>query len=187
MAGGIVKIKSVLADEANVQRAVTRLAHQALSRNRDGDVCLVGVRTRGVPLARRVADRMAQLSGRAVDVGALDVALYRDDLTELAPQPRVGATEVPFPVAGRRLILVDDVIYTGRTARAALDAIVQLGRPAGVQLMVLVDRGHRELPIRPDYVGFNVPTSRLEVVTVRLAEIDGDTAIWLCDLPGAAR
>jgi pyrimidine operon attenuation protein/uracil phosphoribosyltransferase len=176
-----MRFKAVLADEAAVRRTIERLAHQALDRNREADVCLVGIRTRGVPLAHRLAGRMREISGREVEVGALDVALYRDDLTELSPQPRVGKTDVPFPVTGRRLILVDDVIYTGRTARAALDAIVQLGRPASVQLMVLVDRGHRELPIKPDYVGFNVPTSRLEVVTVRLTEIDGDTAIWLCE------
>lgn len=178
-----MRVKAVLADEEKVERAVARLAHQALDRNRGGDVCLVGIRTRGYPLARRLAGRMAEIAGRGIDVGALDVMLYRDDLTELAPQPRVGATEVPFPVAGRQLILVDDVIYTGRTARAALDAVIQLGRPAGVQLLVLVDRGHRELPIRPDYVGFNVPTSRHEVVAVRLTEVDGDTQVLLCDRP----
>jgi pyrimidine operon attenuation protein/uracil phosphoribosyltransferase len=141
----------------------------------------VGIRTRGVPLSQRLARTLRELTGRSVDVGALDITLYRDDLTEIAENARLNATHIDFPVARRNVVLVDDVIYTGRTARAAMDAVVQLGRPASIQLLVLVDRGHRELPIRADYVGFNVPTSQRELVHVRLLETDGGDEIQLLE------
>jgi pyrimidine operon attenuation protein/uracil phosphoribosyltransferase len=169
----------MLADKTKIDRTLTRLAHQVLERNADEDVCLVGIRTRGVPLSGQLAEKLLSLTGRNVDVGALDITLYRDDLTEIAETARLNGTHISFPVARRRVVLVDDVIYTGRTARAAMDAVIALGRPASIQLAVLVDRGHRELPIRADFVGFNVPTEQRELVHVRLWETDGEDEIQL--------
>lgn len=174
-----MRFKASLADAQRIDRALMRLAHQILDRNGGADMCLVGIRTRGVPLSERLARNLRSLTGRAVDVGALDITLYRDDLSEIAEAARVNATHIGFPVAKRQVVLVDDVIYTGRTARAAMDAVVALGRPASIQLAVLVDRGHRELPIRADYVGFNVPTEQRELVHVRLRETDGGDEIQL--------
>lgn len=180
--GGIlVRFKAVLADAEKIDRMLMRLAHQILDRNGGADLCLAGIRTRGVPLSERLAANLLLLTGRAVDVGALDITLYRDDLTEIEGGARLNGTRIPFPVAKRSLVLVDDVIYTGRTAHAAMDAVIALGRPASIQLAVLVDRGHRELPIRPDYVGLNVPTSEAEVVAVRLRETDGENEIQLLE------
>jgi pyrimidine operon attenuation protein/uracil phosphoribosyltransferase len=159
-------------DAADLRRAVTRIAHEIVERNHGADdVVLVGLYTRGVALARRLGDAIASFEGVAVPVGALDVAFYRDDIG-LRPITPAGPTEVP-DVTGRVVVLVDDVLFTGRTARAALDALLELGRPEAVQLAVLVDRGHRELPIRADYVGKNLPTKVVEDVRVRLAETDG--------------
>jgi pyrimidine operon attenuation protein/uracil phosphoribosyltransferase len=159
------------ADE--IRRALTRMAHEIVERNAGvEDVVLIGMRTRGVPIARRLAERIREFEGRAVPVGELDVTLYRDDLFRRAPRP-VGPTRIPVNVTDKRVVLVDDVLYTGRSVRAALDALVDLGRPRAVQLLVLIDRGHRELPIRPDYVGKNVPTARDETVEVHLVETDG--------------
>lgn len=161
----------------DVRRAITRMAHEIVERNAGvDDVVLVGLRTRGVPLARRLAQRILEFEERQVPVGELDVTLYRDDLIGRAPRT-LGPTRVPVDVTGKRVVLVDDVLYTGRTVRAALDALIDLGRPRSVQLLVLVDRGHRELPIRPDYVGKNVPTARDEAVQVHLSEVDGDDAV----------
>ncbi len=174
-------MKAILADAQKIDRALMRLAHQIVDRNGGADICLVGIRTRGVPLSARLAKNIRTLTGRAVDVGALDITLYRDDLTEIADSARLNGTHVDFPVAGRTVVLVDDVIYTGRTARAAMDAVVQLGRPRSIQLAALVDRGHRELPIRPDYVGINVPTSQEEAVAVHLFETDGEDEVRLMD------
>lgn len=180
-----MRIKAVLADAQKIDRTLLRLAHQILDRNGpSGDVCLVGIRTRGVPLSMRLAANLRALTGRDIDVGALDITLYRDDLREIADGARLTATHIPFPVSKRSLVLVDDVIFTGRTARAAMDAVVALGRPSSIQLAVLVDRGHRELPIRADYVGLNVPTSDRELVAVRLAETDGENRIELVERPG---
>jgi pyrimidine operon attenuation protein/uracil phosphoribosyltransferase len=176
-----MRIVSSLADAQKIDRALMRLSHQVLDKNGDGDLCLVGIRTRGVPLSQRLAQNLFELIGRRVDVGALDITLYRDDLTEIAESARLNATHIDFPVARRTVVLVDDVIYTGRTARAAMDAIIQLGRPALIQLLTLVDRGHRELPIRADYVGFNVPTSQNELVRVKLVETDGENEIQLLE------
>ena len=171
-------IKATLMEEAAVSRAVSRIAHEIVERN-DGTegVALIGIRRRGVPLAHRIAENIARFEGVQVPVGELDIMLYRDDLTAIGDMPRVSRTSVPFSVTDRRIVIVDDVIYTGRTARAAIDAIFALGRPARIQLAVLVDRGHRELPIRADYVGKNIPTSHNEVVAVQLPEFDGVTAV----------
>jgi pyrimidine operon attenuation protein/uracil phosphoribosyltransferase len=165
--------KTQVLDEAGIERALTRIAHEILERAGGTEaLVLVGIRTRGVSLARRIADRLEAIEGVKVPVGALDITLYRDDLGLKAEAPILRGTDIPFPVAGKTLVLVDDVLYTGRTIRAALDAIMDLGRPRMIQLAVLVDRGHRELPIRPDYVGKNLPTARREIVQVQLREHD---------------
>ncbi len=163
------------ADE--VRRALARIAHEVLERSRGGaHVVLVGVHTRGVPLARRLAALIREFEGVEVPIGSLDIALYRDDVVLRGPVPAVGSN-IPVPVDGRQVVLVDDVLFTGRSVRAAMDAVMDLGRPEVIQLAVLVDRGHRELPIRADYVGKNVPSSRSERVAVRLEEVDGEDAV----------
>ena len=162
-------------DADRMARALTRIAHEILERNRGLDeLALVGIRTRGVPLARRLARTLREINGDDVPTGALDITLYRDDLMRHAvgPQPVVRQTEIPFSIDDRKILLVDDVLYTGRTIRAALDALIDFGRPRAIQLIVLVDRGHRELPIKADYVGKNLPTSLRQSVQVRLQEID---------------
>lgn len=170
--------KAQLLDEAALDRALTRIAHEILEKNSGmADLTFVGLRTRGVTLAQRLANRVAAIEGVKPPVGALDITLYRDDLGLKAEQPVVRGTEIPFDVTGKTVILVDDVLFTGRTIRAALDAIMDLGRPRAIQLAILVDRGHRELPIRPDYVGKNLPTSRRETVAVRLKEHDGEDRV----------
>ena len=163
-------------DADRMSRALTRIAHEILERNRGLDeVAIVGIRTRGVPIARRLAQLLREINGDHVPTGSLDITLYRDDLMRNAvgPQPVVRRTEIPFSIDDRRILLVDDVLYTGRTTRAALDALIDFGRPRAIQLVVMVDRGHRELPIKADYVGKNVPTSLKQSVQVRLQEIDG--------------
>lgn len=168
--------KATVMDPETMRRAVTRMAHEIVERNKGAStLCLVGIHRRGVHLAARLADAIANAEGVRIPVGTLDVTGYRDDrdVRTRPPSDADTATQIPFEVAGRRIILVDDVLYTGRTVRAALDALIDRGRPASIQLAVLVDRGHRELPIRPDYVGKNLPTSSREMVTVRLAESDG--------------
>ncbi|MGA8942080.1 MAG: bifunctional pyr operon transcriptional regulator/uracil phosphoribosyltransferase PyrR [Thermoactinomyces sp.] len=164
--------EKVILDEASIRRALTRIAHEILERNKGIDDCvIVGIKTRGIYLAKRLKERIFQIEGKSLPGGELDITLYRDDLTEKSDQPKVRDTDVPN-VDGKKVILVDDVLFTGRTVRAAMDALIDLGRPQMIQLAVLIDRGHRELPIRPDYVGKNVPTSRSEVVSVHLKEID---------------
>jgi len=171
-------MKAVM-DDTDVARAVRRIAHEITERNRGvGDVLLIGIHSRGVPLAERIRAELASIEGTAVAVGRLDIGLYRDDLGA-RPAPVIGRTDVPVSLAGRTVVLVDDVLYTGRTIRAALDALADIGRPARVQLAVLVDRGHRELPIRPDYVGKNLPTAEKERVTVHLTEVDDNDGVWL--------
>jgi pyrimidine operon attenuation protein/uracil phosphoribosyltransferase len=163
-------------DADRMSRALTRIAHEILERNRGLDeIALVGIRTRGVPLARRLARALREINGDDVATGALDITLYRDDLMRnpVGPQPVVRSTEIPFSIDDRKILLVDDVLYTGRTIRAALDALIDFGRPRAIQLVVMVDRGHRELPIKADYVGKNLPTSARQSVRVRLQEIDG--------------
>ncbi len=158
----------------DLRRALARIAHEIVERNRGVDgLVLVGLRTRGAPLARRLAKTLQELEDVAVPLGELDITLYRDDLTRRRLQPRVGPSDVPVSLTDRAVVLVDDVLFTGRSVRAALDAIMDFGRPSSVQLAVLIDRGHRELPIRPDYVGKNVPTALDEEVQVRLEETDG--------------
>jgi len=167
----------------DMERALTRIAHEIVERNKGaGNLALVGVHTRGVPIAEFIAAKISQFEGVEVAVGKLDITLYRDDLSEIALQPVVKRTEVPFDVHGLKIVLVDDVLYTGRTARAALDALIDMGRPSVIQYAVLVDRGHRELPIRADYVGKNVPTSGTEVIKVKLESIDGSEAVELWEL-----
>jgi pyrimidine operon attenuation protein/uracil phosphoribosyltransferase len=166
----------VVMDGDRLARSLTRIAHEIVERNRGiEDLALVGIRERGVPIARRIAKQLLEITGRHVPTGALDITLYRDDLMRQAvgPQPLVRSTDIPFNLDDRLILLVDDVLYTGRTIRAALDALIDFGRPKAIQLVVLVDRGHRELPIKADYVGKNVPTSRRESVQVRLEEVDG--------------
>jgi len=166
----------VVMDAARMARTIARIAHEIVERNRGlDDLALVGVRTRGVPIARRIAQAVEEIAGTAVPVGSLDITLYRDDLMRhtVGPQPVVRRTDIPFSIDDRRILLVDDVLYTGRTVRAALDALIDFGRPRAIQLVVLVDRGHRELPIKPDYVGKNLPTAPHESVQVRLVEVDG--------------
>lgn len=172
----------VVLDARDVSRALTRISHEILERNRGADnLVIVGLHTRGVPLAHRVAERIAAVEGREVEVGELDVTLYRDDLRS-NPTRSPQRTKVP-PIDGQTVVLVDDVLYSGRTIRAALDALGDLGRPAAVRLAVMVDRGHRELPIRADHVGKNLPTARSERIDVRLAESDGidEVRIWSSD------
>ena len=170
----------VVMDADRVGRTLTRIAHEIVERNRTlDDLALVGIRSRGEHLARRLAEQLRQIAGRALPTGALDITLYRDDLMRHAvgPQPLVRSTDIPFSIDDRIILLVDDVLYTGRTVRAALDALIDFGRPQAIQLVVLVDRGHRELPIKADYVGKNLPTSRRESVQVRLEEVDGDDEV----------
>jgi pyrimidine operon attenuation protein/uracil phosphoribosyltransferase len=167
---------SVVLDADRISRALTRIAHEILERNHGTDeLALIGIRTRGVPLARRLAQTIREVSHRDIPTGALDITLYRDDLMRaaVAAQPVVRKTEIPFSIDDKRILLVDDVLYTGRTIRAALDALIEFGRPKTIQLVVLVDRGHRELPIKADYVGKNVPTALTQSIQVHLQEIDG--------------
>ena len=163
-------------DADRISRSLTRIAHEIIERNRGvDDLALVGIRTRGVPLARRIGHILRDITHHDVPTGALDITLYRDDLmrTAVGAQPLIRRTEIPFSIDDKRILLVDDVLYTGRTIRAALDALIEFGRPKAIQLIVLVDRGHRELPIKADYVGKNIPTSLSQSVQVRLMEIDG--------------
>lgn len=179
-----LSFKAHLLDQDEVARALTRIAHEIIERNKGADnLALVGIHTRGVPLAERLARLIEQFESVAPQLGKLDITLYRDDLSEIALQPVVRKTEVPFDLNGMRIVLVDDVLYTGRTVRAGLDALIDLGRPEVIQLAVLIDRGHRELPIRADYVGKNVPTSRQEVVKVKIGSVDGSEGVDLMELP----
>ncbi len=175
-----MKAPATILTAEDIRRAVRRIAHEILERNRGlEDVVLVGMRTRGVPLAKRLADALQEFEGQEVPVGALDIGLYRDDIPYLEIGPRLQATDLPTDIAGKRVVLVDDVLYTGRTVRAAMDALVDFGRPRAIRLAVLVDRGHRELPIRADHVGKNVPTSREEIVRVHLEEVDGEDGVTI--------
>jgi pyrimidine operon attenuation protein/uracil phosphoribosyltransferase len=172
----------VVMDADRIGRTLTRIAHEIVERNKGtDDLALVGVRTRGVPIARRIARTLREITGHEVPTGSLDITLYRDDLMRHAvgPQPLVRRTDIQFSIDDRKILLVDDVLYTGRTTRAALDALIDYGRPKAIQLIVLVDRGHRELPIKADYVGKNLPTALEESVQVRLIEIDGEDEVVL--------
>jgi pyrimidine operon attenuation protein/uracil phosphoribosyltransferase len=170
---GLIEKKKIM-DETAMRRAITRIAHEVIERNKGvTNLVVVGIRRRGGPLAERLAAKIGEIEGVVIPVGLLDITLYRDDLTALGPQPLVHRTEVGFDINGKIVVLVDDVLYTGRTVRAAMDALTDLGRSRSIQLAVLVDRGHRELPIKADFVGKNVPTSSRETVSVRVREIDG--------------
>jgi pyrimidine operon attenuation protein/uracil phosphoribosyltransferase len=165
--------KTIIMDEQAIRRGLIRIAHEIIENNKGVEnLVLVGIRTRGVPLAERLATEIKRIEGVSLPVGILDITLYRDDLSTLSYQPVVHQTQIPVDISGKKIVLIDDVLYTGRTVRAALDAIIDIGRPKVIQLAVLVDRGHRELPIRADYVGKNVPTSSKEVVGVQLMPVD---------------
>jgi pyrimidine operon attenuation protein/uracil phosphoribosyltransferase len=174
--------EKVIMSAQEMRRALTRIAHEVVEQNQGcEDVVVVGIYTRGVTLARRLAACIRGIEGLDVPVGALDIGLYRDDLSDLELPPKLHPSDIPSDIAGKRVVLVDDVLYTGRSTRAAMDALVDFGRPQYVQLAVLVDRGHRELPIRADYVGKNLPTSRKEEVEVRLVEVDGSDEVVIVD------
>lgn len=174
----VMTYKSTLMSREDIDRALRRIAHQIIEKNHGVEnLCLIGIRTRGVPLSYRISEHIRMIEGRSPLVGELDITLYRDDLSKVSDLPTVNGSKVDFEVEGMTIVLVDDVIYTGRTARAALDAVMQLGRPSRVQLCALVDRGHTELPIKANYIGKNVPTSLDEVIAVRLHEVDGEDAV----------
>lgn len=162
-----------LMDDKAINRAITRIAHEILEKNKGArDIILIGIKTRGVPLANRLAKRIKDIEDVQVDVGMVDITLYRDDLSKQSIDPIIHGSKIDYSINNKKVILVDDVLFTGRTVRAALDALVDMGRPQSIQLAILVDRGHRELPIRADYVGKNVPTSKEEIVKVKLEETD---------------
>ena len=172
------KYKATLMDEAAVGRALKRISHEIIERNNGSDnICLVGVKRRGAPLAEIIADNIYNIEGKVIPTGVLDITFYRDDLSEQTCDPVLSPCDIPFSVTEKNVILVDDVLYTGRTARAAMEAIMQFGRAASIQFAVLVDRGHRELPIRGDYVGKNVPTSKNEIIAVKIPPYDDVTAV----------
>lgn len=176
------KAKARIMDEAAMDRALSRIAHEVTERNQGTDkLALIGIQRRGVPLAKRLAERILSFEGVQVPVGILDITFYRDDLSLLDDHPLVKDTDIPFPISGMDMVMVDDVLYTGRTARAAMDAIMDIGRPRTIQFAVLIDRGHRELPIRADYVGKNVPTSQDEVVHVCVTEVDDRDEVLIAE------
>ncbi len=172
--------KAIIMDEAAVNRALKRISHEILERNNGCEnVFIIGIKRRGVPLAQKIVDNIEQIEGTRVEMGVLDITFCRDDLKPTADEPILNRSDIPFDVTGKKIILVDDVLYTGRTVRAAMDALMSLGRAAAIQLAVLVDRGHRELPIRGDYVGKNVPTSKLERIEVKIPPYDNVTSVQL--------
>jgi pyrimidine operon attenuation protein/uracil phosphoribosyltransferase len=184
-AGPRLREKAQVLDDAALDRALTRIAHEILERNGGAkELAFVGLRTRGVTLAQRLAVKLTAIDGTTVPVGTLDITLYRDDL-DMRGAPVIRGTDIPFSIKNKTVVLVDDVLFTGRTIRAALDALIDLGRPKMIQLAILVDRGHRELPIRPDYIGKNLPTSRREAVAVRLTEHDGEDRVVIEEPEGA--
>ena len=175
--------KAEIMDESGMMRAVTRIAHEIIERNKGiEDIILIGIQRRGVPLAKLIAKKIFEVEGTEIPVGILDITFYRDDLSMLSEHPVINGTEINFPVTDKIIVLVDDVLYTGRTVRAAIDAVMDIGRPKMIQLAILIDRGHRELPIRADYVGKNVPTSKNEVINVKLFDIDKINVVTISDL-----
>ncbi len=177
--------KTVIMNSSEVKRAVTRIAHEIIESNKGTEgLLLLGIQRRGVPLAAMIAEAIKQVEGVDVPRGSLDITFYRDDLSTIGPAPKVSPTDLPLDVTGKNVVLVDDVLYTGRTVRAALDEIMDWGRPSVIRLAVLVDRGHRELPIRPDFVGKNVPTSHREVIKVRVKEIDDRQEVVVGEVNG---
>lgn len=174
------KQKANILTKEEIARAITRISHEILERNKGAqNLAIVGIRTRGYVIAERIARTVERIDGAKLQVGALDITLYRDDLSVVSEQPVMHKTEIDFDIENKNIILVDDVLYTGRTIRCALDELIDFGRPKSIQLAVLVDRGHRELPIRADYVGKNLPTSQRELVQVRLEEVDGQDGVWI--------
>ncbi len=175
-----MNLKAQIMNEEAIGRSLKRMAHEILERNRGCDkLCLIGIHSRGVPMAKRLAENIKAIEGKQVPCGTLNIALYRDDIDSYSEAFALSETEIPFDVRDMNVVLVDDVVFTGRTVRAAMDAIITRGRPATIQLAALVDRGHRELPIKPDYVGKNVPTSREEIVSVNFIEMDGKDCVEL--------
>lgn len=178
-----MEFKAKIMDEASVYRSVARISHEIIEKNRGAEgICLLGVKRRGIPLAKMLRDNIRKFEGVDVPLGHTDITLYRDDLSESDPLPTSEGCEIPCRISDYNIIIVDDVIYTGRTARAAIDSVFRLGRPKSIQLAVLIDRGHRELPIRPDFVGKNIPTSKSELVSVMLDEIDDETCVCLYNM-----
>ena len=176
-----MRVKAHIMDATEIDRALSRIAHEIVERNGPEDVALIGIRTRGVPLTRTLADKILDFEGVKVPEGSVDVTLYRDDLSQIAANPIVQATELNFDLSGYHVVLVDDVLFTGRTVRAAMAVLMDFGRPRSIQLAVLVDRGHRELPIRADYVGKNVPSSKREVIKVACLTIDGEDTVTILE------
>ena len=177
------KLKSMLMDGTAMARAIMRISHEIAERNKGvEDSVLIGIVTRGAPLARKIRDNIEKIECNRVETRYVDITLYRDDLSEISDMPKVKKTDVPFSIKDKNVILCDDVLYTGRTARAAMEAVLALGRPKSIQLAVLIDRGHRELPIRADYVGKNIPTSLSEVIAVRFTETDGEECVKLFEI-----
>ncbi|HAZ19862.1 MAG TPA: bifunctional pyr operon transcriptional regulator/uracil phosphoribosyltransferase PyrR [Clostridiales bacterium] len=175
-----MKMKAELLDEASVNRTLMRMTHEIIESNKGiHNLVLVGIKRRGVPLSQRIADNIEEFEGIRVPVGYLDITLYRDDLTMVAERPQVAESHIPFSIQEKIVVLVDDVLFTGRTARAAIEAMFSYGRPASIRLAVLIDRGHREMPIRADFVGKNIPTSKSELIMVSVPEYDGKTAVEL--------
>ena len=175
-----MKEKAQLMDEKAIGRAITRISHEIIERNKGiEDIVLVGIKTRGVPIANRISKKIEQIEGSKVNTGQIDITLYRDDLKEVNVDPIINGSNIDFNINDKIVILVDDVLYTGRTVRSALDAVIDIGRPKAIQLAVLVDRGHRELPIRADYVGKNVPTSKDEIISVKLLETDDQDSVTI--------
>ncbi len=178
-----VKEKAEIIDADGLRRIITRIAHEIVERNKGvDDLVLIGIRRRGVPIAQRIAEKIQEFEGKVPAEGSLDITLYRDDLSTVSHQPVVGGTEIPVDINGKVTVLVDDVLYTGRTVRAAMDALIDHGRPRTIQLAVVVDRGHRELPIRADFVGKNVPTSKKEIIGVKLTETDGVDSVVIKEM-----
>lgn len=181
--GMSVKLKSRLMDEDAMRRALMRISHEIAEKNKGVDnICIVGIRRRGECLAELIRDNIEKIENARVPCGSIDINFYRDDLSPVAEAPVIGRARLPFEVAGKSVVIVDDVLYTGRTARAAIEAVFSCGRPKTIQLAVLIDRGHRELPIRADYVGKNIPTSHTELVEVRIPPFDGEMGVYLMDI-----
>jgi pyrimidine operon attenuation protein/uracil phosphoribosyltransferase len=182
-----MRVKATVMEAEQIDRTLTRISHEIVERNGGTEnLVLIGIRTRGVPLARAIAAKIEEFEGVEIPTGSVDITLYRDDLSQISPNPVVQKTDLPFDLHDQTAVLVDDVLYTGRTVRSALDALTDFGRPLAIQLAVLIDRGHRELPIRADFVGKNVPTSSDEIVEVRLESIDGENLVVLCEMPEVA-
>jgi pyrimidine operon attenuation protein/uracil phosphoribosyltransferase len=182
ISSNVMNVKKRLLDGARMNRAIRRMAIEIVEKNRGiKDLLIVGIRSRGVPIGERIAKEIGEMEGEEVPFGILDITLYRDDLTTIAPQPVVKPTKLPEPIDDKIVVLVDDVLYTGRTIRAALDALIDFGRPRAVMLAVLIDRGHRELPIHADVIGKTVPTDADEVIKVRMAELDGDDEVLIME------